>query len=64
VLRREAEAAQLASGRLSSESVPAVQLTPPAATRWYGGVSVAGGLLLGAAVAAMGSRRRASVPAA
>ena len=56
VLRRESAAMQ------AQRVPPAVDRAPPAANRWYGGASVAGGLLLGAAVAFTGSRRRASAP--
>jgi cytochrome c-type biogenesis protein CcmF len=54
VLRREAAA--MASARVPA----AIDLAPPSANRWYGGASVASGLLLGAAVAWLGSRRRAA----
>jgi cytochrome c-type biogenesis protein CcmF len=59
VVRREAAIAQ--AQRVPTLDPAAVDLAA-VATRWYGGASVASGLLLGAAVALMGSRRRANAP--
>ncbi|MEY2934547.1 MAG: hypothetical protein RL033_5296, partial [Pseudomonadota bacterium] len=59
VIRREAATAQ--AQRVPTVDPATLDLTA-AANRWYGGASVASGLLLGAAVALIGSRRRATAP--